>query len=59
MKDRNVKQVLLGRCSNGKGRGLERRRRVIWSMYFMHLHEDTTLKPVKIILSSGEGDEGE
>jgi hypothetical protein len=43
----------------GEGEGLNGKHEggCIWSMYLIYKYEDRTLKPVKIILSSGEGDE--
>jgi hypothetical protein len=37
----------------------ENKGRRIWSMYFIYVYENRTLKPNEIILSMGEGDEGE
>jgi hypothetical protein len=39
---------------NGEGEGGR-----IWSMYFIDLYENRTIKPVEIILSKMEGNEGE
>jgi hypothetical protein len=49
MKDRSVKQVLLGESTSGSRRRSEE---------VIYVYENRTLKPVKIILSRW-GDEGE
>jgi hypothetical protein len=50
----------LGEGTSGRGRGYgESKGGSIWSMYFIYIntymYKDRTLKPVKIILSRGEG----
>jgi hypothetical protein len=47
-----VRGILVG----GKG-GWEGKGGWIWLMSFIHLHEDRTLKPVKIIWSGGGAEE--
>jgi hypothetical protein len=60
MKERNVKQVMLrGRVTGMGSVSKEGKEGYIWSMYFLYLHEDGTLKPVEVILRRGEGYEGE
>jgi hypothetical protein len=57
MKDSNVKQVCLGKVTSGhsptvNGEGQEG---WVWSMCFIYMYEDRTLKSVLIILSRREG----
>jgi hypothetical protein len=34
-------------------------KRINMVMYFVYFHENRTMKPVEIVLRSGQGDEGE
>jgi hypothetical protein len=59
VKSRNLKQVLLrvllgGEIVNEEGKG-----GWVWSIYIIYLNQNRTMKLVEIVLSKGEGDEGE
>jgi hypothetical protein len=56
MKDNKVIQVLSRVGSSGKGaRKGESKGKQIWLMYFIYMYENRTMKPVEIVLRSGEG----
>jgi hypothetical protein len=59
VKARNLKQVLLEVLLGGETVNEEGKGGWIRSIYILYLNRNRTMKLVEIILSKGEGDEGE
>jgi hypothetical protein len=58
-KGQKSKTVPVGGVETNGERGEEIKEGWIWLMYFIYLYENRTMKPVEIILSRREEDEGE
>jgi hypothetical protein len=53
MKGMKVKQVLSREVTSGRGKSEGGQ---IWSMYFVFVYENRTVKPIEIVLKKGEGE---